>query len=738
MNDLKRATTTKPRRHEATKVLLPVFAIFAIFVVFAIVSFSAQEPAPQSPAQPSERRQSQLPRFRGGANLVRVDAYPTLKGKPILDLTADDFEVSEDGVAQKVESFEFVQVRAAGAQEFRREPNSVRESLAMAESDRARIFVIYLDTYFTDIPGSHRIQRSLVNMLNKVVGEEDLFAVMTPDMSATDLALARRTTTIEGYLSKYWFWGQRGRLYPEDPIEQRYLECYPERAPGAFCTVPGQNAPTKDPDDLYSGVAQEMIQRRRTKRVLDGLTDLARYLSGLRDERKAVITISNGWLFYGPNPSLTRKGQCDPVPGFSKPGTTPDGRITTDRMKSDYGFSQYDCDTDRQMLAHLNLFRDFEDLMDIANAGNVSYYPVDSRGLAAFDRDLSEPILPVDVEMKLVRSRVESLRTLADNTDGIAIVDTNNLDKGFQRIVDDLTSYYLLGYYSTNTNLDGRVRKIKVRVKRQGVDVRARRSYKAATEEEFERGLAEMTAASAAAPDNAVQTALNNIGVARPGLPLRTAVSYAPLGTGRRAQVWTLAELDQGLLRATEWLGGGEVDVMLAAPDGSKVAQKTAPLAAGQRSISMDMGPIELPEGELVVRTRIKPAGEGLPVSDTIRIVQPAGPDLTGVPLLLRRGPTTGIKYVPTADKQFRRTDRVRLELPSADAIVATSAELLDRSGKALSIPVATGTRTSEGLTWATAEVALAPLAVGEYALRLRTEKSGKTNEVVTGFRIVP
>ena len=39
---------------------------------------------------------------------------------------------------------------------------------------------------------------------------------------------------------------------------------------------------------------------------------------------------------------------------------------------------------------------------------------------------------------------------------------------------------------------------------------------------------------------------------------------------------------------------------------------------------------------------------------------------------------------------------------------------------------------------WATAEVALAPLAVGEYALRLRTERSGKTSEVVTGFRIVP
>src|SRR5690606_3928374 len=51
-----------------------------------------------------------------------------------------------------------------------------------------------------------------------------------------------------------------------------------------------------------------------------------------------------------------------------------------------------------------------------------------------------------DVQHSLVRNRVESLRALAVNTDGLAIVDTNDLDGGFRRIADDLTSYYLLGY----------------------------------------------------------------------------------------------------------------------------------------------------------------------------------------------------------------------------------------------------------------------------------------------------
>ena len=226
---------------------------------------------------------------------------------------------------------------------------------------------------------------------------------------------------------------------------------------------------------------------------------------------------------------------CEMPPGRGQVGTTPDGRITTDRMRSDYGYSKYDCETDRQMLSHLNNGQDYLDLMEIANANNVSFYPVDARGLAAFDRDLNEnPVLGPADEIRLVRSRVESLRTLADNTDGLAVVDTNDLDKGFQRIVDDMTSYYLLGYYSTNTKLDGKVRKIKVRVKRNGVDVRARRSYRAATEEEIEQGTAQMTAAAAAAPASAVQVALNSIGSSRAGVPLRTAVSYAMVG-GRRS-----------------------------------------------------------------------------------------------------------------------------------------------------------------------------------------------------------
>jgi hypothetical protein len=67
------------------------------------------------------------------------------------------------------------------------------------------------------------------------------------------------------------------------------------------------------------------------------------------------------------------------------------------------------------------------------------------------------------------RARSDTLRVLAENTDGRAIVDTNGLQEGFRKISDELSAYYLLGYSSTNTNLDGRFHRIEVKVDRPKV-----------------------------------------------------------------------------------------------------------------------------------------------------------------------------------------------------------------------------------------------------------------------------
>src|SRR5215218_10074821 len=99
----------------------------------------------QTPAQPPAPPQ---PTFRTEANYVRVDAYPTTgDGAPVTDLTQGDFEIVEGGAPQAIEQFERIVIRAAGPQDTRIEPNTIRESRAMAEQSKARLFVLFLDTY---------------------------------------------------------------------------------------------------------------------------------------------------------------------------------------------------------------------------------------------------------------------------------------------------------------------------------------------------------------------------------------------------------------------------------------------------------------------------------------------------------------------------------------------------------------------------------------------------------------
>src|SRR4029077_8285469 len=94
-----------------------------------------------------------------------------------------------------------------------------------------------------------------------------------------------------------------------------------------------------------------------------------------------------------------------------------------------------------------------------------------------------------------------SLRTLAENTDGRAIVNRNDLANGMKQIIRDSSAYYLLGYSSTAAPADGKFHEIKVRVKRPGLQVRARKGYWALTAEETSRAPAPPNPAPAAGGD---------------------------------------------------------------------------------------------------------------------------------------------------------------------------------------------------------------------------------------------
>ena len=81
-----------------------------------------------------------------------------------------------------------------------------------------------------------------------------------------------------------------------------------------------------------------MIQRRREKRTLDALLDLVHHLDGIREERKAVVTISDGWQLFRPNRCLA-EGRIPQMPGVfvgpdGKLGTGSDSRTGTSRAPS--------------------------------------------------------------------------------------------------------------------------------------------------------------------------------------------------------------------------------------------------------------------------------------------------------------------------------------------------------------------------------------------------------------------
>jgi VWFA-related protein len=687
-----------------------VTRLLPVVVLGLALTLSAQTPEPQP-------RPPQQPIFRVEANFVRVDAYPTADGRPVVDLRADDFDVLEDGVLQKIETFEYVRVAPAGPSEIRVEPDSVRAARSMAENARSRVFVVFLDTGHVENQASHAIRRPLVNLLNRVLGPDDLVAVMTPEMSAAALTLARRTQVVEEMLARYWPWGKRDDLALTDPEEQKYELCYPDTP--------------RCPENRQ--IVRELIARRRATLTFDTLHDLVVHLRGLREERKAVVLVTDGWILLRENRNLARAPSegCGPVPGTPEIYIGPGGRPSMRPPYSDPSVaSRYQCDADRLHLAQVDNAQRFHDLLMEANRANVSFYPVDPRGLPAWDAPLGPEMPPaLEIDQAILRSRRLNLETMAETTDGLAVLSSNDLDKGLRRISDDLSSYYLLGYYSTNTRLDGKYRKIAVRVKRPGVHVRARRGYRAATREE----VVSVRTGSAAAPPSPspAEAAVATLAGLRKEQRLRTRAAWLSEGGLR-----VVAEIDPEVLRSPEWQNGGAIETTLSRRDGVGLARVDAALERGRRSALVQLSDVRRQAGEYIVRTRVRPVGGTLPLQDILPLEIPArlSPGAAWGALLWRRGPTTGPAFVPTADPRFRRNETIRVELAVASSVTSVQARLLDRSGRPMELPV--GVRSDA--SGVVAELALAPLAAGDYVIALEIDLAGARHEEVVAFRVIP
>ncbi len=414
----------------------------AASLVLVVASFAATVPQ-NSPVQPLTQAQ-QRPVFRGGTHFVRVDAYPTSKDGHIVEgLKAEDFEVTEDGKPQAIESFDYISFPTFTPEAERRDPESQRAGFDLAADPRYRVFAIMLDFQYVEMGALSRspagadpaaemrnIQQPVTQFIDRVLGSMDLFAFLTTSNTAKDLVLGQKTTAIQAQIADLW----RAALMDRDLDLERFDACLP-------------NA------DALKGAY-------RVDRTYTALESLLEQLGSLREERKNVVFIGKHLSRARPNPALLRANGAS----FPKAGMT-QGRVTI----GDHGDGRENdtfCVGEAQRLAAIDFDERYRTFLKAAQRENVTFYVLTPEGLTEHRPD-------------------DSLISLAHETDGIAITGTNDLSGGMKKIADDLAAYYVLGYYTTNTKWDGAIRTIKVKLKPSGETIRARRQYRAPTEAEI-------------------------------------------------------------------------------------------------------------------------------------------------------------------------------------------------------------------------------------------------------------
>jgi hypothetical protein len=313
-----------------------------------------------------------------------------------------------------------------------------------------------------------------------------------------------------------------------------------------------------------------------------------------------VILISEGYSNYLP-PQL--RDPSAQLPGVGNPNRNRP-------MVGDRSPDERNAEQRAQFFSYTELLSDLREVFTAANRANCAIYALDPRGLAAFEFDIDQGV-GLSADKAALDAGLDTLRTLADETDGRAILNSNDLVKGLAQMVKDASSYYLLGYTAASPT-DGKFKQIKVRVKRPGLQVRARKGYWALSTED----VAAVTAAATRvgpAPEIAdalglIETPLRArtirtwIGTQR-GENGRTAVTLvwepAPTTTAERREPPTQLSVTAGGQSGTAYFRGKVPGAATAASTGPPAATGTsaaasADAAGGRVTFQAPPGPLQL------------------------------------------------------------------------------------------------------------------------------------------------
>ncbi len=251
--------------------------------------------------------------------------------------------------------------------------------------------------------------------------------------------------------------------------------------------------------------------------LLSTLRGVVENLSGLPQHLKILVLVSAGIPLV---PPPTASGERNPL---APPDMVTPGEYLRDAIA------------------------ELQDLFQAARRANVTVYPIDPAGL-------------VTPGKKTIRTAVagrDFLISVGNTTGGFAVVDTNDTPAAVARIYHENSSYYVLGYTSSNLRREGKTRKIDVRVNRPGLTVRTRSGY-------VEPHSARASSKPTVSP-SPVWTALAAPTPER-DLPLQMTAAAFPMLPGREATVVIVARVSppQGPAVMAD---GESVDVLVNAYD---------------------------------------------------------------------------------------------------------------------------------------------------------------------------
>jgi VWFA-related protein len=387
----------------------------------------AQQPVAQAPGP--------APTFRTTVDLVSSDVIVRDKrGQFQADLSKDDFELYEDGVKQELTSF----VLVSGGRAYTTlaaAPTPAREGIILPPSrptnDAAgRIILFVVDDLHLDANLTPRVRELFKNLGKQLVHDGDLFGIVSTGTSSIAIDLTYDRTRMDEAANRI----TGGGLKPNEIIEQ----------------------------SSSGETPQEVMHRAHV--AFETTYDVLKNLETTHNRRKAVVVISNGYDF---DPfSASRNGTAGAA-FLNNPNVDPN-----DPSNSLMNMGNRFADTD--------LAIELNDLARQANRANATFYTIDPRGLTA-GQDLDQQVDPTEWETHL-RKEQDSLRSLAEQTGGFAIVNTNDFDKALKRIDAETSDYYVLGYYSSNPDPTQRRRLVEIKVKKPDpaggtLDLTYRREY---------------------------------------------------------------------------------------------------------------------------------------------------------------------------------------------------------------------------------------------------------------------